>query len=67
MITRHYKCENCGNKEQRCSIHEPVLTKCECGKELKRVYSADITPVLWHQHNRGQFTPIRIQQEQPIL
>lgn len=67
MITRHYKCDKCGVIEQNCSIHEPVKDKCDCGEDLKRLYSADITPVLWHQHNRNQFTPIRIQQEIPIL
>lgn len=66
MITREYECPDCGRWEERVSIKDKIKDYCpKCDAKVKQVYG---TPsVLWTQHNRNRFTPIKIQQEQPIL
>jgi len=47
MVTREYKCEECGKQfEMQQSIKDGPLTKCKCGGKLKQCYGADID-VLW--------------------
>ena len=65
MIIRTYKCDECGLIEEKVSIKDNVREYCECGLPLKRVYEP--VSVLWHQHNRNRFTPLKIQKEKPIL
>lgn len=42
MVTREYKCKNCGPISARQRVSEEPLTHCQCGATLKRVYGAPV-------------------------
>jgi len=38
MVTRVYKCKNCGVFERKESIEDEPLKICNCGEEVKQIY-----------------------------
>ena len=65
MVTRRYKCIEHGTFEVKSSIKDEPLRKCDCGRELKRIF--DKTDVLFCEVNRNRFNPINPQKNEPML
>lgn len=56
MVTRQYRCENCGDYEIKESIKDEPKKFCDCGSSVHQVYSTEPLKGVWitsnpHVHN----------------